>query len=256
MNKTHPGKYPDAEDFVDNSSQGIAPAFGEGSVAKIVPTIFEPSAASQVGPACAWRTACPLSQPERPQGPRSSTRLRPLWRGRRISERPSRHTCLPARSPAEAPAWREHPERRPKPQKAQEPRKWIRRGRAWSFQSGERQCETFVWSPDLTEPEIAPLATLRQTSGIVSVSNDVLDLPAVNADVVQHPVVQGFQRRYRRPDVAFPAKPPPPSDNRGCDRAAPPPQDRRARWRSSDVEFRCARGSRGGGGVEVGEVSL
>ena len=89
-----------------------------------------------LAPACAWRTACPLSQPERPQGPRSSTRLRPLWRGRRISERPSRHTCLPARSPAEAPAWREHPERRPKPQKAQEPRKWIRRGRAWSFQSG------------------------------------------------------------------------------------------------------------------------
>jgi hypothetical protein len=48
LNKTHPGKYPDPEDFVDNSNQGIAPAFGEGSVAKAVPTIFERSVASQI----------------------------------------------------------------------------------------------------------------------------------------------------------------------------------------------------------------
>src|SRR5271154_34253 len=78
---------------------------------------------------------------------------------------------------------------------------------------------------------LGPLKHSSESGGInrEAVSNDMFNFVAVNADVLQHPVVQRFQRRYRRPDVAFPAKPPPPSDNRGCDRAAPPPQESRAR---------------------------
>jgi hypothetical protein len=51
LDEKRAGKTPDPEDSADNSSQGIASAFGAGSFAETLPTIFEPSGASQVGPA-------------------------------------------------------------------------------------------------------------------------------------------------------------------------------------------------------------
>jgi hypothetical protein len=49
--KRAPASTPIPRILLTIASQGIAPAFGAGSFAKNLPTIFEPSAASQLGPA-------------------------------------------------------------------------------------------------------------------------------------------------------------------------------------------------------------